>query len=615
MHLRRMLTALFVLLAAAAAGHATAQVIPSDPLFSAQGYLSAINAPQAWEVERGNPDIVVAILSSGVDPGHRDLTSNLWRSGSNSDPGCGMGVLGCNFSSPPDPSGTGDCVSTTRVPLPNSDIRDDTGSGTHLAGIVAAAANNGYGISGVAPNVRLMTLKVSSCTGPTPAALASGIAYAVRQGARVLLLDSTPDRTGACPTAAVAVRDAIDAAVRGGAIVVTGTGDPSSACQPAFGAGDVILVAAADLGVGGVVTRSILSNDRAGATIAAPGSAIVGPVPATGCRLCDASGFRAISGTAQSAALVAGAAALLLSRDPLLGPAEVRELLAQGATAIGQNQQWAGAGLLNVRRSLDQTPSSVSGRLLRDGRDAEGEFTIQVLIGATRCGETAVRSEGGRTRYVVHVPPASVRPGCGTAGAVMSFQMDGATVGLLPWQPGARSVDITVPAAPPPVSQPPPTAEPTPTSPAAPASPAPSPDATMPIRPALVSADALVGRMSESGAELLGIRVTNSVNDDWSEPGASMQVFRADDGQVIVWTRWGGPREERTLVFIWGRPDGTIFRQSESMGECPCHAISRWPFDRPGPSGGDLITDHAGVWQVDIYVDDEYLGAIQFLVE
>lgn len=71
MHVRRVLTALFVLLATATAGRATAQVIPSDPLFGSQGYLAAINAPRAWEIERGSPDVVVAIVSSGLDAGQR----------------------------------------------------------------------------------------------------------------------------------------------------------------------------------------------------------------------------------------------------------------------------------------------------------------------------------------------------------------------------------------------------------------------------------------------------------------------------------------------------------------------------------------------------------------
>src|SRR5438477_185595 len=100
----RTMTALLVLLAAVTVSRTTAQVIPNDPLFASQPYLSAINAPQAWDIERGSPDIVVAVVSSGLDAGHRDLTGNLWRSGVSTEPGCGTGVTGCNFAVPSDPS-------------------------------------------------------------------------------------------------------------------------------------------------------------------------------------------------------------------------------------------------------------------------------------------------------------------------------------------------------------------------------------------------------------------------------------------------------------------------------------------------------------------------------
>ena len=577
--------------AGAAAGRTAAQTFPNDPLLGAQYHLGMVRAPAAWQVERGHPEVVLAVVSPGVDGGHRDLGANLWRNPAPGESGCGRDETGCNFAEPPlGGAAVGpDCTPLSRGPAPNPDVRDDVGLGTLLAGIAGAVTNNGYGIAGVAWNARVMGVKVSGC-GPS-SAQAAGITYAARQGVDVILLGPQPDvAAGPCLVFAPDVAQAVRAAADRGAVVVTGTGDGGDTC-PAMPAdlGNVIMVAAAAPTPNGV-SRAAFSQLRPDVTLAAPGVDILGPVPGGPCRLCDRAGFRPLSGTAPAAALTAGAAMLVLSRNPLLGPAEVRDVLALGATRLGPNEEWAGAGLLNVGRSLELVPSTFTGRLVRDGADVQAEVTVLAFVANRRCAETVSQVRDGWSTYVIHVPPAGIRAGCGAPGAPVTVQAGDAPAAVLSWQPGAQTVDLPAPATA--IARRP---------------------AETPPRPS--AWQALRGARSDTGAELLDVVVTDWLSEDFAQPGPPVEVFRGAEQQVAVWTNWGGPTASRTLAFRWARPDGTIYREVELSDQCPCIALSRWQLGWSGPSGGDRMLDSPGVWQVDIYVDRQFIGAVQFRVE
>src|SRR5262249_14667715 len=148
--------------------------------------LMTIRAPEAWQMERGDPSIILAILSSGIDTGHLDLVQNLWRNPTPGDGICGNDVNGCNVSGARTTVWV--CPTLAAGAAPDGDVSDVLGYGTALAGIADAVTNNGYAIAGMAWNVSLMPVKVAQCAGPNPAALADGIAYAVRRGARIVLL-------------------------------------------------------------------------------------------------------------------------------------------------------------------------------------------------------------------------------------------------------------------------------------------------------------------------------------------------------------------------------------------------------------------------------------------
>ena len=153
--------------------------LPNDPYFPLQWWLPYINAPAAWDLEMGDPSVVIADVDLGVDLDHPDLAPLLWRN-----------VLEYNGSPRVDDDGNGwvddiygwDFVDNDPNPRPeNGDYH-----GTHTAGIAIAATNNGIGGAGVARNCRLMAVRTGS--GENIYYGYEGIYYAAHTGAKVITL-------------------------------------------------------------------------------------------------------------------------------------------------------------------------------------------------------------------------------------------------------------------------------------------------------------------------------------------------------------------------------------------------------------------------------------------
>ncbi len=134
------------------------QVLLNDPKMAKNwGLISGqknIKASKAWSITQGRRDIVVAVIDTGVDISHPDIKNNLWK-----NPGeCGNGKE--NNSVDDDHNGyIDDCHGFNFIKNNGSDISDNHGHGTHIAGIIGAEGGNKLGISGVAPKVSLMILK------------------------------------------------------------------------------------------------------------------------------------------------------------------------------------------------------------------------------------------------------------------------------------------------------------------------------------------------------------------------------------------------------------------------------------------------------------------------
>jgi len=192
---------------------------PDDPGFSQQTNLWLIQAPDAWAALPSMKEALVAVVDTGVDTTHPDLSESLWE-----NPGeTGLDANGHDKRSngiDDDGNGYVDDWQGWNMVVGNNNPADDQGHGTHLAGIIAAQAGNGQGIAGVAPNARILPVKVLDQTGfGTYAQVAEGIIYATNMGARVIELGF--GGTGSSQL----LQDAIDYAASHGVLVVAAAGN------------------------------------------------------------------------------------------------------------------------------------------------------------------------------------------------------------------------------------------------------------------------------------------------------------------------------------------------------------------------------------------------------
>jgi subtilisin family serine protease len=157
----------------------------SDPYYSSSGTwgqpypdlwgLKQMNVEHGWNLSRGQ-GILVALVDSGIDYTHPELISRMW-------------VNPDEIGQAPDNGYPGDLRGWDFVSNDN-DPQDELGHGTHLAGIIAAQANNG-GIVGVAPEVTLMAVRAIKSEGTgNSSTIAAGIIYAADNGAQVITASS-----------------------------------------------------------------------------------------------------------------------------------------------------------------------------------------------------------------------------------------------------------------------------------------------------------------------------------------------------------------------------------------------------------------------------------------
>jgi len=175
----RRLAALVALLAALAAGCATAPSPRSAPAAQQSWWLQRIEAPAAWTRTVGSRSVVVAVVDRGIDYRHPDLRDNIWR-----NPREALNSV--------DDDGNGfvdDLHGIRLCPPISGDPADDvSGHGTAMAGIIGAEGTRRGSVVGVAGRVSLMAVKVVCPTGSAGDAgrLARGVRYATAQGAQIV---------------------------------------------------------------------------------------------------------------------------------------------------------------------------------------------------------------------------------------------------------------------------------------------------------------------------------------------------------------------------------------------------------------------------------------------
>jgi subtilisin family serine protease len=325
--------------------------VPAAPLYASEAtYLQAEHAPEAWDIEKGRPNVIVAILDTGIDVTHPDLQGRIWTNpgeinGNGVDDdgnGCVDDVHGCAFVIDPAPG----CASPS-----NGDVRDDLGHGTFVSGIVAA--NGSGGMVGVARGVTIMPVKVLDCTGGGSSfALAQGILYAVQNGASLLNVSlGGPENSAYMREAIRIARD------KYGVLLVAATGNTGRDVTYPARYPEVLAVGAESAAHPG--QRAPFSGAGPEVDVVAIGEGIIGTVPKGACRTfltcMPNDDTHAIGdGTSFAAPQVTGLVALMLSHNRYLTPDQIINVVKASADPLpgGDPPSWSGAGRINMLRAL-----------------------------------------------------------------------------------------------------------------------------------------------------------------------------------------------------------------------------------------------------------------------
>jgi len=394
---------------------------PNDPMYAAhqRWYYELIEAPAAWDLGPGAQPTLVAVLDTGIDIAHPDLAGKIWVNGAeiagnavdDDGNGCVDDVHGCNFVEP----GTADPACVGRPPGPSSDVTDDDGHGTFVAGIVGAATNNAQGVAGTAEGVVLMPVKVLACTGGgTAADIAAGILYAAENGAQVINMSFGGHLESDT------IRDAIETAHDDyGVVLVAATGN-TGIREVAFPADlqQVIAVGASDHDKPD--ERAPFSNWGPEVDVAAPGVDITSTVPSNLCgrnwKCISSLPYSQASGTSFAAPLVSGLAGLLLSRNPGLSNEDVRAIIKSTAQPLPDRNfpNWAGAGRIRMRQALEfnleETPAgglspgcNMTTLTFADGTDAA---TVAAAVSPPDALDTIWRLDNATRSFQAFMPQA-----------------------------------------------------------------------------------------------------------------------------------------------------------------------------------------------------------------
>jgi len=319
-----------------------ADVVPNDARFSELWGMhntgqtggtpgADIHATDAWDSATGSRQIVVAVIDTGVDYTHPDLTNNIW-----TNPGeiPGNGV---------DDDGNGyvDDVYGYDFVNDDPDPMDDNNHGTHCSGTVGGEGNNSIGVAGVCWQVRIMALKAFSAAGSGGTAdEISSIQYATLMGAQVM------SASWGGYGYSQALKDAIDAAGAAGIIFVAAAGNSATDNDiiphypSSYTSENIVAVMATDHND---IRSSFSSYGLTSVDLAAPGTDILSCV--------IGGGYEFFNGTSMATPHVAGACALLLSAHPTLTVAEIKRALLSTVDVVVPGLCVSG-GRLNLEGAL-----------------------------------------------------------------------------------------------------------------------------------------------------------------------------------------------------------------------------------------------------------------------
>ncbi|MFE5324146.1 S8 family serine peptidase [Paenibacillus sp. NPDC056579] len=280
----------------------------NDPLGEKQTYLKDIHINEAWDIAKGNSNITIAIVDTGVDLNHPDLKKNL--------------VPGINL------------INSKLLP------QDDNGHGTNVAGVLAAAANNDRGISGILWDAKIMPIKALESDGSGgEQKLGEGIKYAIDHGAKIVVLSLGINKYSDY------MNDIVRYAEEKDVLLVAATGNEGNRVRYPAAYPTVLAVG----GMSADFQANSLSNSGPEIDLVAPWDVFT---------TAKGNSYEHKDGTSMAAPQVAAVAALAWSKYPDMKVYQIRQLLRQTAQDL-MDTGWdesTGYGLLRADRALAEMP-------------------------------------------------------------------------------------------------------------------------------------------------------------------------------------------------------------------------------------------------------------------
>lgn len=344
---------------------------PDDALYTMQWHLNNsgqtggragadMHAADAWAVTTGSPDVLVAVIDSGIDYRHEDLDDGRVRTDIDWDY--------VNF---------------------DDDAMDDNGHGTHVAGSIAAESNNATGVTGLMWQASLVAYKVCDRTG---SCAADAIAKAIRQAAHYDADIINMSLGGSCSQT---IADAVNYAYFDhGVVIVAAAGNSASGVAYPAAFPPVIAVGAVDYND----RIAYFSNYGPEIDVVAPGVNVLSTIPYNG--------YETYSGTSMASPQVAAVAGLILAQHPGIDNGTLRALIRQAVDdrgAVGFDTRY-GYGRINAAKAVTLPLPTTAVRPM-DANCAEDDCGVEVALhGAADAAPLLASARAVRDVFLTEAP-------------------------------------------------------------------------------------------------------------------------------------------------------------------------------------------------------------------
>lgn len=352
-------------------------VTPNDPAFEYHDriwHFEQVEAPAAWDAITDSSDIIIAVVDSGINYKHEDLTSNIWV---NEDEIPNNGI-------DDDKDGYIDNIhginTLKKDSYSSGDPMDSSyGHGTHVTGIIGAIANNGVGSCGVCWKANIMACKVFSRTEGTVSDAVEGISFATKNGAKIINASWVINSFSATES----MKEAISEMKKKGILLVCAAGNSRSDIDknPVYPASysllfdNVISVAATD-----DIDENVYNYGQKSVNIAAPGDDIY----STYVKSSSTNYYKKMSGTSMATPFISSAAALYWAQNPSATYLDVKQAIYDSSDFLSQLQgKCTTGGRLNLRKLLNNSADFSSKLTVLELKGNEFSFEIEGKENAT----------------------------------------------------------------------------------------------------------------------------------------------------------------------------------------------------------------------------------------